>query len=180
MRLMSLLLLAACAACTVVPPEPYPYAAYPAPMPSAATAPVTATPLGQPIPGQPPQQAQPYAAQPPAPGQAPATANCRDYSIPVTIEGKQVEAHGHACLQPDGSWQVTQTTPGQPPETYTVQLPAYYAAPYPYPYYDYGYPYAYDPWYWGPPYFVGGSLFFGHRFGHFHHFHRGFHGGRHR
>jgi hypothetical protein len=169
MRGLSLLLIAACTACTVVP-RPIPVAAVPAPT-ATAPAPITEAPLAQPTAGQ-PATAQ-SATTPPA-----APSNCRDYTIPVTIEGKEVQALGHACLQPDGSWQVTQTTPGKPPESYTVQLPAEYAYPYPtYPYYP---PYAYDPWYYGPPYFYGGSLFFATRFGHFHHFHHHHGGGHHR
>ncbi|HYB10353.1 MAG TPA: hypothetical protein VEJ16_11835 [Alphaproteobacteria bacterium] len=107
---------------------------------------------------------------------------CRDYIVPVTIDGKSVQATGHACLQPDGSWLVTQETPGLPAQTYTVPPPNYSPVPYPmaeYPYgnaYDYPYPpyypyWAYDPWFYGPPFWFGGFLFV-HDFHRFHHFHQ--------
>ena len=31
---------------------------------------------------------------------------CREYYHTVTVGGRQEEAYGTACLQPDGSWQV--------------------------------------------------------------------------
>jgi hypothetical protein len=133
--------------------------------------PPQAPPAGEPPQGspQPPQAQQGPPGAPP--GGQPA---CRDYSIPVTVDGNSVQATGHACLQPDGSWLVTQQTPGLPTQTYTVPPPAYPPPPYPtaaYPY-DYPYPYwAYDPWFYGPPFWFGGFLFV-HDFRRFHHFHQ--------
>jgi hypothetical protein len=143
-------------------------------------------------------QAPPPASEPPQGPQAqspPDSAGgqpaCRDYSVPVTFDGKSVQAMGHACLQPDGSWLVTQETPGLPTQTYIIPPPAY-PPPYPMPGYPYGYPYdypyrywAYDPWFYRPPFWFGGSLFVG-NFHHFrhdrdhdrdHHEHHGHHDG---
>jgi hypothetical protein len=131
--------------------------------------PPQAPPAGEPPQGspQPPQAQQGPPGAPP--GGQPA---CRDYSIPVTVDGNSVLATGHACLQPDGSWLVTQQTPGLPTQTYIIPPPAY-PPPYPMAGYPYGYPYdypyrywAYDPWFYRPPFWFGGSLFVGN----FHHF----------
>jgi surface antigen len=116
--------------------------------------------------------------------------NCREYTGTVTIAGKPQQAFGTACRQPDGTWRITEDTPGSAPQVYTLPPQAIHAAPYPYPYY-----WA-DPWAYGPPFFAGGSIFFAdgfhhfHRFHHFHSFHHdgfhgpgfhgGFHGGGHR
>jgi surface antigen len=111
--------------------------------------------------------------------QAPAESGCREFTATVTIGGQQQQAVGQACLQADGSWQVTQNTPGFPQLAYTLPPQAIYAYPYPAPYY-------WDPWFYGPPFFVGGSVFFADGFHRFHHGggfrrdfpHRGFaHGG---
>jgi surface antigen len=85
----------------------------------------------------------------------------------VTINGEQVQANDHACRQADGSWQVTQKTPGLPDQVYSVP-----AMSYPYLYYQSysAYPYLYpfpDLWWYGPPVFVGGTVFFAHGFHHF-------------
>jgi uncharacterized membrane protein YgcG len=118
--------------------------------------------------------------------------SCREFTETVTIGGQPQQAVGQACRQPDGSWQITQNTPGQPPMVYTLPPEAAgYAPPYPY---AYPYPYYWnDPWYFGAPFFVGGSFFFGDRFHrfrdrdrffhdhdrfrHFDGFHRDFHHG---
>jgi uncharacterized membrane protein YgcG len=103
--------------------------------------------------------------------------NCRAFTAAVMIGGQPQQAVGQACQQPDGSWRITESAPGQPPLAYTLPPEAIYAPPYPYPYYwD-------DPWIFGAPFFVGGSLFFGDRFHrrdgfrHFEGFHRDFHHG---
>ena len=37
---------------------------------------------------------------------APAAANCRQFTRTVTIDGKDIQAVGYACEQPDGSWRL--------------------------------------------------------------------------
>ena len=97
----------------------------------------------------------------------------------MTVGGQQQQAAVEACQQPDGSWRITQNTPGLPPQVYEVPEPAY--APYPYPvgsaYPDFS-PYWGgwwgSPWYWG----LAPSIVFVQRFNRFHHgFHHGFHRG---
>jgi surface antigen len=66
---------------------------------------------------------------------------------------------GRACLQSDGTWQIMQGPDGS--------VLTYPIAQYPYP----------DPWYWGPPVFIGAGVSFifvdrFHHFSHFHHFHQ--------
>ncbi len=34
------------------------------------------------------------------------TANCREYSGTITIDGQEQRSYGTACLQPDGSWRI--------------------------------------------------------------------------
>ena len=58
--------------------------------------------------------------------------NCHDFTMPVTVEGQQRQAVGQMCQQPDGSWRVTQNTPGLPPQVYTLPPQAIYVTPYPY------------------------------------------------
>ena len=96
--------------------------------------------------------------------------NCRAFTAQVTVGGQPQQAVGQACQQPDGSWQVTQNTPGLPQQVYTLPPQAIYLYPYPGPYYWW------DPWFYGAPSFVGGSVFFVHGFHHFHD-HDGFHHG---
>jgi surface antigen len=115
--------------------------------------------------------------------QSPPQSNCREFTAPVTVGGQPQQAVGQACQQPDGSWQITQDTPGLPPQVYTLPPQAIDAYPYPYPY-----SWA-DPWVFAPPFFAGGSIFFADGFHHFHDhdgfrhgrfhggFHPGFHGG---
>jgi hypothetical protein len=114
-------------------------------------------------------------AAPENPGVQPAAAEpaCSSYTVPVTVGGQQQQASVEACQQPDGSWRITQNTPGLPPQVYEVPAPAY--PPYPYPA-GYAYP-DYFPYWWGSPWYFGlaPSIFFVQRFNHFHHgFHRGF------
>jgi surface antigen len=108
--------------------------------------------------------------------QTPPQATCREFTAPVTVGGQPQQASGQACQQPDGSWRITQNTPGLPTQEYTVPAPPI-SYPYPYP------GYWADSWDYGPPLFVGGSIFFANGFHHFHHGdgfrHEGFHGGFH-
>ncbi len=53
---------------------------------------------------------------------------CSSYTVPVTVGGQPQQAVVEACQQPDGSWRITQTTPGLPPQVYEVPAPA---SPYP-------------------------------------------------
>jgi hypothetical protein len=101
---------------------------------------------------------------------SPPPQNCREYNAQIMIGGQPQPAYGWACQQPDGSWKISQETPGQPPQVYVVP---------PNPAYPVGYPYwAYDP-YWGPRIAIGGTFVFGggRGFRHHHEFgrDRGFH-----
>ena len=104
------------------------------------------------------------AGQPAAPQQG-----CREFNTPVTIGGQQQQAYGTACMEPDGSWKIEQQIAGQPPQSYVVAPQAYQSY--------YPADYLADPWFYGPPLFVGG-VFIGGGWG-FHHAHAGFHGGWH-
>ena len=116
------------------------------------------------------------AAENPDAQPAAATPACNSYTVPVTVGGQQQQASVEACQQPDGSWRITQNTPGLPPQVYEVPAPAY--PPYPYPA-GYAYP-EYFPYWWGSPWYfgLGPSIFVVQRFNRFHHgFHNGFHRG---
>lgn len=82
----------------------------------------------------------------PSPAAAP---RCREFDTVVTIAGRPQQAFGTACLQPDGSWKVVQSMPGQSQRSYVV-LPQTYR-----PYYP---AYTVDPWVVGPPLFLGGAF----------------------
>ena len=99
---------------------------------------------------------------------APAPPPCASYTLPLTVGGQPQQAVIEACPQPDGSWRITQTTPGLPPQAYEVPAPAAYG-PYPYEY-VYAYPDFY-PYWWGVPWFFGlaPSVLVVQRFHHFHH-----------
>ncbi|HLI12531.1 MAG TPA: hypothetical protein VKY65_13120 [Alphaproteobacteria bacterium] len=112
--------------------------------------------------------------------------DCREFTMPIIIEGKTAQGYGRACLQPDGSWRVTQSVPGHMPgESYVVppaplsaapppppppEMAPSYAYGYPYPYYAAPYPdyVGYPPWWWASG--GGAFLFFGGGF-HHHRFH---------
>lgn len=51
---------------------------------------------------------QPAYAPPPqaATGLSYSTANCREYSGTITIDGQEQRSYGTACLQPDGTWRI--------------------------------------------------------------------------
>ncbi|AOI80942.1 hypothetical protein [Burkholderia sp. NRF60-BP8] len=80
--------------------------------------------------------------------------NCRAVVAQADIDGTEQQIVGRACLQDDGTWQIVQNADGS-----VLWYPV--AA----------YPYA-DPWYWGPPLFIGAgvSFIFVDRFRRFHHF----------
>lgn len=131
------------------PPPPYGAAPpYPAPAPYAG---------GQPYPPPPYGSAPPY----PPPGQA-AAPSCREFTATVMIAGQPQPAYGQACQRPDGSWQVTENAPGQPPQVYVLPPSAIYANPYPAPYYWAGDVAV------GLPFLVAGSIVFADAFHHFH------------
>jgi hypothetical protein len=119
-----------------------------------------------------PPPGQPAAAAenaPPPTGQPP----CSSYTVPVTVGGQQQQTLVEACPQADGSWRITQNTPGLPPQVYEIPPPA--ASPYPYgsgyPA-DYGYP-GFFPYWAGTPWLFGlaPSIVVVQRL---HHFHNGF------
>jgi surface antigen len=106
---------------------------------------------------------------------------CSSYTVPLTVGGQPQQAVVEACHQADGSWQITQTTPGLPPQVYEMPAPAYspyspgYSGSEAYPYPDFS---AYSDWAWGPYWgWAGAPWFFGfapavvviQRFNHFHH-----------
>jgi hypothetical protein len=93
-------------------------------------------------------------AAPPAP--APTAQNCREFQKTVIVGGKQQQAYGTTCQQPDGSWQIASSPEaGAPPVA--AAAPPYVVAPYPV------YPYP-PPYYAYPPYY-GSSIGFGFGFG---------------
>ena len=103
---------------------------------------------------------------------------CTSYTVPVAVGGEPEQAVVEACQQPDGSWRITQNTPGLPPQVYVVPAPTQYPSSYPYPdYYTYPSYYLYwaaEPWFFG----LGATIVVAQRFPHFHHsFVHGFHGG---
>jgi hypothetical protein len=102
----------------------------------------------------------------------------------VTVGGQQQQASVEACQQPDGSWRMTQNTPGLPPQVYDVPAPPPSSYPYAlgYAYPDYFPDWWGSPGYFGPGYFgLAPSIFVVQRFNRFHRgFHHGFHRGFHR
>ena len=108
------------------------------------------------------------APQPPS-SQSP----CNSYTASVTVGGQPRQATIEACPQPDGSWKITQSTPGLPAQVYEVPAPASSPYPYVYPYpIDYAYPEFFPYWVGAPWYFgLAPSIVVVQRF---HHFHRGF------
>src|SRR6266481_4905798 len=69
------------------------------------------------------------AQNPPESIQSPSESKCREFTAPVTVGGQQQQAVGQACQQPDGSWQITQDTPGLAPRVYTLPPQAFDAYP---------------------------------------------------
>jgi hypothetical protein len=112
-----------------------------------------------------------------APVAAPPPLACETSTVPLTVGGRPEQATVQACPQPDGSWRITQTTPGLPPQVYVMPPPPGGAYPYAYPgyedYSDYWPDWAWGPWFWG----VGPSVVIVRHFQHFHgfdHSHPGF------
>lgn len=102
------------------------------------------------------------------PASAPSATPCTSYTVPLTVGGQPQQAIIEACPQADGSWRITQTTPGLPPQVYNVPPPPPYSS---YPY-DYAYAYPdYLPYWWGAPWVfgIGPSIIVVQRFNHFHH-----------
>ncbi|WP_133647724.1 hypothetical protein [Paraburkholderia flava] len=92
--------------------------------------------------------------------------NCRAVSGQAEIDGTTQQIVGRACQQSNGTWQIVQTDDGN-----VLWYPAG------------AYPYA-DPWWYGPPLFIGAGVGFifvdrfhhFHRFYHYNHFHQfGYH-----
>ena len=115
---------------------------------------------------------EPAAASAPAPSTqtasaepSPAPPSCTSYTVPVTVGGQEQQAVVEACQQADGSWRITQTTPGLPPQVYSLPPPP--VAPYPA---VYSYP-DFFPYWGGAPWFFGlaPSIVVVQRFHHFHH-----------
>ena len=129
-------------------------------------------------PGQPAASESAAAPAPPLPNRSPPKQSaCSSYTAPLTVGGQPRQAFIEACPQPDGSWKVTQTTPGLPTQVYQVPPPSSSPYPYDYPYpVDYAYP-EFFPYWLGEPWYFGlaPSIVVVQRFHHFHHgFPRGF------
>jgi hypothetical protein len=131
-----------------------------------------------PPPGQQPVAAattvvQPSPSQSPPNQRPPSQPACSSYTASVIVGGQPRQAFIEACPQPDGSWKITQNTPGLPPQEYDIPPPASSPYPYTYPYpLDYAYP-EFFPYWVGAPWFFGlaPSIVVVNRF---HFFHRGF------
>ena len=138
----------------------------PSPASAAPQQPANAAP---PTPATQTASTEPSAAPPP----------CTSYTVPLTVGGQPQQAVIEACPQSDGSWRITQTTPGLPPQVYDVPPPPPYAP------YSYDYAYAYPdffPYWWGAPWVFGiaPTIVVVQRFNHFHHgFGHGFMHGMH-
>ena len=119
----------------------------------------------------PPGQATAAAAQPQPTPSNPSQGSCSTYTAPVTVDGQRRQAVIEACPHPDGSWKITQNTPGLPTQVYDIPAPASSPYPYTYPYpIDYAYP-EFFPYWVGAPWFFGlaPSIVVVQRFHHFHH-----------
>jgi hypothetical protein len=106
-----------------------------------------------------------------APGQATPPA-CETSTVPVLVGGRPEQAKIEACPQPDGSWRITQTTPGLPPQVYVMPAPAgVYPSAYPdeEDYFDYWPYWTAGPWFWG----IGPTVVIVRHFRHFHGFAEG-------
>ena len=63
-------------------------------------------PFGQPISWSNPESGNSGTVTPTRDGKDASGNQCREYRTTVTVGGKQEEAYGTACRQPDGSWRV--------------------------------------------------------------------------
>ena len=128
-------------------------------------------------PGQPPASAAGTPVQLQPNQSPPSRPACSSYTAALTVGGQPQQAVIEACPQPDGSWKITQTTPGLPVQVYQVPAPAASPYPYEYPYpIDYAYPEFFPYWVGSPWYFgLGPSIVVVQRFHRFQHgFPRGF------
>lgn len=125
-------LLLVLAACAQKPPEEHPTIIWD----SDRTAPTSS------------QSVTPGAAVPRASSAAPSDA-CREYTQTVTIAGKEQQAYGRVCPQPDGSWRFE--PPVQPPQSSRPAPPLTTSEAYP-PVYPST----------GGSVFFGSGVFFGH------------------
>jgi hypothetical protein len=124
----------------------------------------------------PPEGQQPaHAVAAPAASQA----GCHAYTIALTVGGRPEQATLEACPQSDGSWRITQSTPGLPLQTYLMPPPPppdgrFYASAYP----DFDEGFDFDPYWADTPWFfgLGPTLVVVYGFNHFHH---GYVGGSH-
>jgi len=116
----------------------------------------------------------PEGQQPPGAVATPAASQtgCQDHTIPLTVGGRAEQATLEACPQSDGSLQVTQYTPGLPPQTYMMPPPPppgdeVYGSGYP----DYDESFDFDPYWADAPWFfgLGPTLVVVYGFNHFHH-----------
>jgi hypothetical protein len=116
----------------------------------------------------------PAGQQPPGAVATPAASQtgCQDHTISLTVGGRAEQATLEACPQSDGSWRITQYTPGLPPQTYAMPPPPppgdeFYAAGYP----DYDESFDFDPYWADAPWFfgLGPTLVVVYGFNHFHH-----------
>jgi hypothetical protein len=93
----------------------------------------------------------------PSPTTQTSAQSCRDFKTIITVDGKQQEATGQACQQPDGTWKVTGATPpGQPPQVVYLDEP-------PPPVYYYNGPYYGPNYYYGPSVGIGLGYYCCHR-----------------
>lgn len=76
---------------------------------------------------------------------APDDPTCIVYSTQAAVDQAERAIIGRACRQADGSWKITEGSPGQPTESTMVYWPPPDA-----------YAGIYDPWLWGPP--IGFSI----------------------
>jgi surface antigen len=96
---------------------------------------------------------------------------CSSHTALVTVGGQPRQAVIAACPRPDGSWKITQNTPGLPTQVYQVPPPSPFSYPYAYPYpVDYAYPDFFPYWVGSPWYFgLAPSIVVVQRFHHFRH-----------
>lgn len=73
-----------------------------------------------PAPGQVASEASPVILRAALSQASPEGAPCTSYPLMVVVSGEPREATVVACPQPDGGWQVTQSTPGLPTQSFTV------------------------------------------------------------
>ncbi len=75
---------------------------------TSATSRAYAAPIGQQITWNNPQTGNSGVVVPVRDGYSPSGAYCREFQQTITVGGRQQEAFGRACQQPDGSWKIVQ------------------------------------------------------------------------